>query len=180
MNNEPAITVGLATTFLGALLLLLRAFGVQLSDEQSGAILQFIDAGWPFLALVPGLAGYLVVRSRVVGPQTARRHGIDPRTGELIEERTPPDGSVRRTSVLLVLLALGFSGCASLAGGGWKPVASLGNDAAQAICAEVYAEQKRLSLEEAGEQFCSTLDQLQPFIELATRAKSRAVERGLR
>lgn len=52
MKNEPAITVGSITAVVAALLALLVAFGLPLSNDQQQAILGFVSVAAPVVAAV--------------------------------------------------------------------------------------------------------------------------------
>ena len=57
-NTEPAVTVGTAVLFLGAVLVLLQSFGVPISESQLDALKNVFILGIP-------IAGFLYVRSKV-------------------------------------------------------------------------------------------------------------------
>ena len=52
MKNEPAITIGTITAAVAAVLALLIAFGVDLTDEQTAAILGLVAAVGPIVAAI--------------------------------------------------------------------------------------------------------------------------------
>lgn len=66
MQHEPVVIMAL----VGAVVGLLVAFNVPISDEQSSAIMRFAEAVLPFL---PGVIGALVARSFAFAPATVRR-----------------------------------------------------------------------------------------------------------
>jgi hypothetical protein len=74
---------------------------------------------------------------------------------------------------LLVLAFLGFTNLTACAG--WKPIARTVDGAAEALCAQFFAEQKPgLSLEDAAKQFCATEADLKPWIDEVLAAKQAA------
>lgn len=75
--KEPLLTVGTVTAAGSAVLALVVAFGLHLSDAQTGAILTVLTVAAPFLVAVIG-------RSRVFAPRTVRAMvGRAARTGRV-------------------------------------------------------------------------------------------------
>jgi ABC-type spermidine/putrescine transport system permease subunit I len=58
MNTEPAVTIGAVTTLIAAAIALLVAFGVDITEDQTKAILAFVAAAGP-------LASALLIRRKV-------------------------------------------------------------------------------------------------------------------
>jgi hypothetical protein len=110
MKNEPAIKAGALVALVAAILVLLQRFGVKLSDEQSQAIVDLVSQVAP--VVLPLVAAWWV-RRNVVGPETARAAGVDPKTG-----RSGVDSVKRATLAGLASLACLplVSGCAGLLG----------------------------------------------------------------
>jgi len=52
MRNEPAITIGAITAAVGAVLALLVAFGLNLSEAQTGAIIAVVVALGPLVSAI--------------------------------------------------------------------------------------------------------------------------------
>ena len=65
MNKEPAAIVGSATAIVSAILVFLKAFGVNITDDQQEAIRGLV-------AVVAPLIAALIIRSFVVSPETAQ------------------------------------------------------------------------------------------------------------
>jgi len=79
---------------------------------------------------------------------------------------------------LLVLAFFGFTQVAACAS--WKPVARTADGLAEALCAQVFAEQKPgMSLEDAAREFCATEADLKPFIAQVLAAKQAAGKAAL-
>jgi hypothetical protein len=75
----------------------------------------------------------------------------------------------RMRIVLLFIVAASLSGCVAA-----KPILRTVADAAHVICGQYFSEKQRLSFEDAAREFCSTEEQLRPFLEEILRAKQRA------
>jgi ABC-type multidrug transport system fused ATPase/permease subunit len=67
MNNEPAVTVGTITAVVSALLTLLAAFGLNLSADQTAAVVGVVAV------LAPLVAAFITRRK--VTPVTATEKG---------------------------------------------------------------------------------------------------------
>lgn len=65
MKTEPALTIGVLGTLIGSIIVLLRSFGVDITEAQESAIKDLA------LILFPIVTG-LVIRSFVVSPATAK------------------------------------------------------------------------------------------------------------
>ncbi len=70
MEREPVITVGTISLIVSAVLTLLVSFGVNITNEQVEAIMQFVAAVGPLVV------GYLVARGKVTPTDRLKRHGI--------------------------------------------------------------------------------------------------------
>ena len=66
MRQEPAVLIGQVTALVAAVLVLLRVFGVPLSEEQQSAIRGLVAV------LAPLVAG-LLIRQHVYAPATVER-----------------------------------------------------------------------------------------------------------
>lgn len=67
-----------------------------------------------------------------------------------------------------LLFACHVSACASV-----KPIARTVFDVAELLCALHFSEKRSISVEEAGEAFCATREQLDPWLDEALAAKRR-------
>ncbi len=56
MRTEPLISVGLVTSLAVAIIGMLRAFGVGVSIEQEGAVVEFLKAGFEVAVVIGGFA----------------------------------------------------------------------------------------------------------------------------
>ena len=81
MRQEPAVLIGQVTALVAAVLVLLRVFGVPLSEEQQSAIRGLVAV------LAPLVAG-LLIRQHVYAPATVERLA-----GREHGERSARDGS---------------------------------------------------------------------------------------
>lgn len=87
MKSEPARIIGLITGGVTAVIALLVAFGVDLTDEQQAAILGLVAA------VAPVVAGY-IIRNKVYAPDTVakiRRSAYDPMRPETWQDPPPPE-----------------------------------------------------------------------------------------
>ena len=84
-----------------------------------------------------------------------------------VATKKPPSGGVAVGVIAIALFAL--TACAS-----WKPIARTADGIAEALCAQFFSEKQGLSFEDAARGFCSTRDQLEPWIDgvLATKASA--------
>lgn len=157
IKQEPVRFASIVVATLIAVIGALRAFGWGVSPAQEGAIVELTRAAVEILIV---LAGGQMVRARVSpDPDPPRTH----------IRRIPPAS--------IVLLALLLTGCGLTAGQvaqGAQNVLGDVQEAAQLLCRASYAEQRRVSVEQAQEQFCTTADQLDPWIDLLTRTKDTA------
>lgn len=84
MATEPATIVGTITAAATAVIALLVAFGLDLSDEQQQAILGVVAVAAPVIAAV-------VIRGKVYAPKTAQEVVNDAaETGVAADVATPP------------------------------------------------------------------------------------------
>ncbi len=84
MATEPATIVGTITAAATAIIALLVAFGLDLSDEQQQAILGVVAVAAPVIAAV-------VIRGKVVSPKTAQElTNSSAKTGVAADVATPP------------------------------------------------------------------------------------------
>lgn len=84
-TTEPATVTGAIVTLIAAVLALLAAFGVQVTDEQRDAILAFVVAALVVLPLVTGL----LVRPKVT-PTSQVVAQVDSKTGETVAGDASP------------------------------------------------------------------------------------------
>jgi len=54
---------------------------------------------------------------------------------------------------------------------GWKPVARTADGIAEALCGQFFGEKQGISIEDAARQFCTTQDDLRPWIDSVLAAK---------
>lgn len=87
------------------------------------------------------------------------------------------DDTVHFGPPLLVLLVAGLclsqQACSS-----WKPVARSADGIAEALCGQFFGEKMSLSIEEAARQFCTTQDDLRPWIDALIAAKREAAPKA--
>lgn len=68
LEREPALTIGTVTGAIAAVIALLVAYGVDVSEEQQNAILAFIP---PLFAII--VAASAIIRGFVFAPRTVER-----------------------------------------------------------------------------------------------------------
>ena len=83
MNREPVAIIGALTAAVAAVLGLLVAFGLPITEEQQSAILAAIG---PVAALIVGAA--FLIRSKVYAPATVEKIAADAHK-DGVEEATP-------------------------------------------------------------------------------------------
>lgn len=95
-RNEPALTVATLTALATAMIGLLVAFGVDISDAQRDAILGFIAAAFPIIILLGGTIRQFVSPAYKV--DDAYRAGLDDAQPTPQRMSTKPSTGVRRAT----------------------------------------------------------------------------------
>ncbi len=83
MKSEPAAIIGTITAGASAVLVMLRAFGVPITEDQQQAINGFVAVVAPIIAA-------LVIRSFVVAPDTAAQREQLARAGQAVPPLNVP------------------------------------------------------------------------------------------
>jgi hypothetical protein len=117
--------------------------------------------------------GKLGTRKGPGGPSGEKPVGVYGAGVGSFDDTTPPSlpGIALRcalTATVLIALLLP-TGCAS-----WKTVVKTADTAAELACAEFFGAKQKLSIEAAAKAFCSTREDLEPWIEAVLAAKREA------